>query len=97
MFFRNLLEIENKLETIEKNESNTSDLRFKLFKMENEKKKLYVDKEKLEKEYVEISEKKEQNNKEINEYIGDIAYAMENKKKMVSLNTVEKRKEIING
>ena len=31
------------------------------------------------------------------ESIGDIAYAMENKKKMVSLNTVEKRKEIING
>jgi hypothetical protein len=106
LFFRNLLEIENKLETIEKNESNTSDLRFKLFKMENEKKKLYVDKEKLEKEYVEISEKKEQNNKEINEYIGKIKKSSKllpinfinkvfNKKETSELNELYKSKAVM--
>lgn len=106
LFLRNLLEIENKLETIEKNESNTSDLRFKLFKMENEKKKLYVDKEKLEKEYVEISEKKEQNNKEINEYIGKIKKSSKllpinfinkvfNKKETSELNELYKSKAVM--
>lgn len=72
VFYNNLIEIEKRLADIEHQESKTSDLRFRLFKMENEKKKLYSEKETVEKEYVEISERKEENKKNIDEYLEKI-------------------------
>lgn len=84
MFFKALLEVENKLDDI--GEGKTSDIRFRLFKKENEKKKLYIEKEIIEKEYIEISEKKEQNNKEINEYLSKI----KNNSKLLPINIINK-------
>lgn len=84
MFFKALLEVENKLGDI--GEGKTSDIRFRLFKKENEKKKLYIEKEIIEKEYIEISEKKEQNNKEINEYLSKI----KNNSKLLPINIINK-------
>lgn len=84
MFFKGLLEVENKLDDI--GEGKTSDIRFRLFKKENEKKKLYIEKEIIEKEYIEISEKKEQNNKEINEYLSKI----KNNSKLLPINIINK-------
>jgi len=84
MFYQALLEVENKLEGI--GEGKTSDIRFRLFKKENEKKKLYVEKELIEKQYIEISEKKEQNNKEINEYLTKI----KKNSKFVPVNIINK-------
>lgn len=84
MFFKGLLEVENKLDDIW--EGKTSDIRFRLFKKENEKKKLYIEKEIIEKEYIEISEKKEQNNKEINEYLSKI----KNNSKLLPINIINK-------
>lgn len=84
MFLQALLEVENKLEGI--GEGKTSDIRFRLFKKENEKKKLYADREILEQEYIDISEKKEQNNKEINEYLTKI----KKNSKFVPINIINK-------
>ena len=84
MFLQALLEVENKLEGI--GEGKTSDIRFRLFKKENEKKKLYADRENLEQEYIDISEKKEQNNKEINEYLTKI----KKNNKFVPINIINK-------
>lgn len=84
MFFQALLEVENKLEGI--GEGKSSDIRFRLFKKENERKKLYAEKEVIEKEYIEISEKKEQNNKEINEYLSKI----KNNNKLIPINIINK-------
>lgn len=84
IFFQALLEVENKLEGI--GEGKSSDIRFRLFKKENEKKKLYAEKEVIEKEYIEISEKKEQNNKEINEYLSKI----KNNNKLAPINIINK-------
>lgn len=69
MFLGNLLEIEIKLINKEKTEIKADDLRVRLFKKENEKKRLYLEKENVEKEYMEISERKDQNSRNINEYI----------------------------
>lgn len=72
VFYNNLIDIEKRLIEIENQESKTSELRFKIFKMENEKKQLYSEKEIVEKEYFEISQKKEENKKNIDEYIEKI-------------------------
>lgn len=72
VFYNNLIDIEKRLADIEHQESKTSDLRFRLFKMENEKKKLYLEKENVEKEYIEISERKEENKKNIDEYLNKV-------------------------
>lgn len=70
VFYQGLCDVEKKLANIKVEK--TSEIRFRLFKKENEKKKLYTNKKILENEYIEISEKKEQNNKEINEYLNKI-------------------------
>ncbi len=69
MFIDNLLEIEEKLENINSKDIGADSVRVKLFKKETEKERLYKEKQKLEKEYIEISEKKEQNSKSINNYV----------------------------
>ena len=69
IFVKNLLEIETKLENVKNNGIGANSVRVQLFKKENEKEKLYTEKQKIEKEYIEISEKKEQNVKEINKYV----------------------------
>lgn len=72
IFVKNLLEIETKLENVKNNGIGANSVRVQLFKKENEKEKLYTEKQKIEKEYIEISEKKEQNVKEINKYVEKI-------------------------
>ena len=72
IFVKNLLEIETKLENVKNNGIGANSVRVQLFKKENEKEKLYAEKEKIEKEYIEISEKKEQNVKQINKYVEKI-------------------------
>ena len=72
IFVENLLEIETKLENVKNNGIGANSVRVQLFKKENEKEKLYTEKQKIEKEYIEISEKKEQNVKEINKYVEKI-------------------------
>ena len=72
IFVKNLLEIETKLENVKNNGIGANSVRVQLFKKENEKEKLYTEKKKIEKEYIEISEKKEQNVKEINKYVEKI-------------------------
>lgn len=84
IFFQALLEVENKIDDV--GEVKTGDIRFRLFKKENEKKKLYIEKETIEKEYIEISERKEQNNKEIKEYLSKI----KNNSKLLPINIINK-------
>lgn len=72
VFYNNLMDIEKRLVETENQETKTSELRFKIFKMENEKKQLCSEKQIVEKEYFEISQKKEKNKKEIDEYIEKI-------------------------
>lgn len=69
MFMSNLLEIETKLENIKNNGIGANSVRVQLFKKENEKEKLYADKQSIENEYIDISQKKEKNTKNINEYV----------------------------
>lgn len=69
MFIGNLLKIENKLKNIKDKGIGANSVRVQLFKKETEKEKLYTEKQKTEREYIEISEKKEQNIKEINKYV----------------------------
>lgn len=72
IFLDNLLEIETKLSNIKNNEISANSVRVMLFKKETEKERLYTEKHKVENEYVEISEKKEQNLKKINDYLEKI-------------------------
>lgn len=69
MFLSNLLEIETRLVNSENTEIKADDLRVRLFKKENEKKRLYLEKENTEKEYIEIAERKDNNTRNINKYI----------------------------
>lgn len=69
MFIDNLLEIEEKLETLNSKDIGADSVRVKLFKKEIEKERLDKEKQELEKEYTEISERKEQNSKSINNYV----------------------------
>lgn len=69
MFLNNLLELETKLDNIKNNEIGADSVRVQLFKKQNEKDKLYEERKRVEQEYIEISEKKEQNIKNINKYV----------------------------
>lgn len=69
MFLGSLLNIETRIANTENKEIKSDDLRVRLFKKENEKKNLYVEKEKTEKEYMELSKKKEENTRNINKYV----------------------------
>lgn len=69
MFLNNLLELETKLDNIKNNEIGADSVRVQLFKKQNEKDKLYEERKRVDQEYIEISEKKEQNIKNINKYV----------------------------
>lgn len=69
MFMNNLLELETKLDNIKNNGIGANSVRVQLLKKQTEKDKLYEEKQKVEKEYIEIAEKKEENIKTINKYI----------------------------
>ncbi len=69
MFLNNLLELETKLDNIKNNEIGVDSVRVQLFKKQNEKDKLYEERKRVDQEYIEISEKKEQNIKNINKYV----------------------------
>ena len=69
MFINNLLELETKLDSIKNNGIGANSVRVQLFKKQTEKDKLYEEKKKIEKEYIEIAEKKEENIKTINKYV----------------------------
>lgn len=69
MFMNNLLELETKLDSIKSNGIGANSVRVQLFKKQTEKDRLYEEKQKIEKEYIEIAEKKEENIKTINKYV----------------------------
>ena len=69
MFINNLLELESKLDSIKNSGIEVNSVRVQLFKKQTERNKLYEEKQKIEKEYIEIAEKKEENKKNINKYI----------------------------
>jgi hypothetical protein len=69
MFLGSLLDIETRIANTENKEIKSDDLRVRLFKKENEKKRLYLEKENTEKEYMELSKKKDENTKNINKYV----------------------------
>ena len=69
MFINNLLELETKLDSIKNNGIGANSVRVQLFKMQTERDRLYEEKQKVEKEYIEIAEQKEENIKTINKYV----------------------------
>lgn len=91
---KNLLEIETKLENVKNNGIGANSVRVQLFKKENEKEKLYTEKQKIEKEYIEISEKKEQNVKEINKYVEKIKSSQSFLNPINIINRIFARQEI---
>lgn len=72
LFLDNLLEIEDKIGKTKHSKLGANDTRVVLFKKENDKKKIYSELETIEKEYINISAKKETNIITINESIEKI-------------------------
>lgn len=94
IFLSNLLEIETKLSKSKDNEIKVDDVRVQLFKKETEKKKLFEEKSSIEKEYIKISEQKEKNSRQINEYLEKIKEKNKIFKPINLLNKLLKNREI---
>ena len=93
MFMNNLLELETKLDSIKSNDIGANSVRVQLFKKQTEKDRLYEEKQKVEKEYIEIAEKKEENIKTINKYVDKLKKSNEFFRPMNIINRLLSRTE----